>query len=41
MVTIFFIPKNNIVFDRQFTAEYIREEICDFIIKKKQIYEHL
>ena len=32
---------NNIVFGGQFTAEYIREEICDFIIKIKQIYEHL
>ena len=32
---------NNIVFGGQFTAEYIREEICDFIIKKRQIYEHL
>ena len=32
---------NNIVFDGKFTPEYIREEICDFIIKKRQIYEHL
>ena len=32
---------NNIVFGGQFTAEYIREEICNFIIKKMQIYEHL
>ena len=32
---------NNIVFGGQFTAEYIREEICYFIIKKRQIYEHL
>ena len=32
---------NNIVFGGQFTAEYIREEICDFIIKKRQIYDHL
>ena len=24
---------NNIVFDGQLTAEYVREEICDFIIK--------
>ena len=32
---------NNFVFGGQFTAKYIREEICDFIIKKRQMYEHL
>ena len=32
---------NNIVFGGHLTAEYIREDICDFIIKKRQIYEHL
>ena len=31
----------NIVFVGLLTAEYIREEICDFIFKKKQIYENL
>ena len=33
---------NNIVFGGHLTAEYIKEEICDFIIlKKRKIYEHL
>ena len=35
-----FLTLNNIVFGGQLTAEYIREEICKFIIKKRQIYEH-
>ena len=32
---------NNIIFEGQLTAEYIREEICDFIVKYRQMYEHL
>ena len=36
-----FHTSNNIVFGGNFTAEYIREVIYDFIIKKRQIYEHL
>ena len=32
---------NNIIFEGQLTAEYIREEICDFIVKNRQIYEHM
>ena len=32
---------NNIVFGGHLTSEYIKEEICDFIIKKRKIYEHL
>ena len=31
----------NNIFGGKLTAEYIREEICDFVIKKKKIYEHL
>ena len=36
-----FLSFNNYVFGRQLIAGYIIEEIWNFIIKKKQIYEHL
>ena len=32
---------NNIVFGSNLTAKNIREEICDFLIKKKEIYRHI
>ena len=32
---------NNIVFGGQLTAKSIRDEICDFIFKKKEIYRHI
>ena len=32
---------NNIVFGGQLTAKGIRNEICDFIFKKKEIYRHI
>ena len=38
---LFYTFNNNIVFGGQLTAEYIKEEICDYIIKMLQIYEHL
>ena len=38
----YFHTLNNIVFGGCLTAEYIREEICDFIITKEaKKYEHL
>ena len=40
-VNCLFHTLNIIVFGGQLTVEYIREEICDFIIKKRQKYEHL
>ena len=32
---------NNIVFGGQLTAKCIRDEICAFILKKKEIYRHI
>ena len=32
---------NNIVFGGQLTEKNIRDEICDFIFKKKEIYKHI
>ena len=32
---------NNIIFGRQLTAKSIRDEICDFIFKMKEIYRHI